>query len=216
MISTVYGNRVSFITVAAKPSISLSAFPSVITQTSGTYEAWVTYDGGYPVVERGYVWDTLGVTIDTKNKVVVGSDTGRFKIPLTGLLPGTQYNMGVFATTKIGTGFSTKTFTTANPDPPVLTTLPVTSVGSAFYSGGTITAYSGITILERGLLVSNSRYPTETRAVNGSGAGSFTQAVPTFSLGYVLTYSVRTYALWQFKTQTYSTVYGPSVTFTAL
>jgi uncharacterized repeat protein (TIGR02543 family) len=99
---------------------NFAAFPSVttptatdITDTEATLGGDVTSDGGSSVTERGVVYsinstnnnpiiDGSGVT-----KATTSGTTGVFTVPVTGLAPATTYAFKAYATSAVGTAYTT-------------------------------------------------------------------------------------------------------------
>jgi hypothetical protein len=99
---------------------SFAAFPSVTTPTStsitdstATLGGDVTSEGGGSVTERGVVYsinstnnnpiiDGSGVT-----KATTSGTTGTFTVPVTGLAPATTYAFKAYATSSVGTAYTT-------------------------------------------------------------------------------------------------------------
>jgi hypothetical protein len=171
---TVYGNRVSFITVPLLPGIPYPTASS-ITQTTALLQGRITDDGGSKVTERGFIWDTINdLRLTSRNRIAVGSDTGSFSTSISGLKPGFYYYFAAYATNKAGTSMNRSGFVAANPAPPTVVT-SIGIAGSNVVAGGTITAAEGITITSRGIITIPDFRPelTSQTLFMGSGTGTF-------------------------------------------
>ncbi|PWG79402.1 fibrobacter succinogenes major paralogous domain-containing protein, partial [Pararcticibacter amylolyticus] len=91
--------------VLSKPSVSKVAF-SEMTSSTVDATATVTPDGGSPVTERGFCWNTTGDPTTSDNKIAAGDSLGTFIKTLTGLKEGPTYYVRAYATNSIGTGYS--------------------------------------------------------------------------------------------------------------
>jgi len=91
---------------------------SDITSSSAGVSAIITPDGGSPVTERGFCWNTTGNPTVANNKIIDGSaGTGAFSATLSGLAASTTYYLCAYATNNIGTAYSpvVKSFMTNPP-----------------------------------------------------------------------------------------------------
>ncbi|TQM46800.1 hypothetical protein BDE36_4551 [Arcticibacter tournemirensis] len=93
--------------VMSKPSVSKVTF-SEMTSTAVDATAIVTPDGGSPVTERGFCWNTTGDPTTSDNKIASGDGLGSFTKTLSGLKEGPTYYVRAYATNSIGTGYSTE------------------------------------------------------------------------------------------------------------
>jgi hypothetical protein len=102
------------------PPTVTSPTKTAITQTSATLGGNVTVDGGAAVTERGVVFSP---TATNANPLIGGGGVvkvaaasaglGVFTVPVTGLLPNTQYTYKAYGINTAGPGYSTAdTFTT--------------------------------------------------------------------------------------------------------
>jgi len=199
------------------PVVTTSSSSSVtnITGSSVTVSGEISSDGGDQIIARGFCWsstNTTPTTADTKSSDGTGS--GKFTSTLTGLLPGTTYNIRTYATNSIGTVYgNTFTFKTAAILPTVATTTAssVTNITSnSAKVGGEITADGGDPVTARGFCWSSTNAtPTiaDSKSTDGTGIGTFTSSLTGLLSG--TTYNIRSYA-----TNSVGTVYGNVITFT--
>ena len=208
---TAYGDQNGFTTLAATPTVTISEAVNITTSLAGI-TGGVTTDGGSPVTERGFCWNTSGTpTTDLTTKTAEGSGTGSFGTSLTGLSPNTKYYVRAYAINSAGTAYSSEiSFTTAAISVPVLTTAAVTSIiQTTATSGGSITSNGGASITGRGICWSTSHNPTtaDSKTTETPGEGNFTSNMTNLTPNYT-TYYVRAYA-----TNSAGTAYGNEVMF---
>ena len=118
---TFYGSEVAVTTTATSPS----TLPSVttiavtnVTTTEATVTGTVTSDGGEPVTQRGFVYDTLPNPTTSSMVTYHGTGTGQFSNLLTSLLSSKTYYVRAFATNSVGTTYGNElSFTTYTPSP---------------------------------------------------------------------------------------------------
>ena len=121
--------------IKVTPTISITAVTN-ITATSAKSGGDVTSDGGAAVTSRGVCWCTDQNPTTSNDKTQGGSGTGSFTSTISGLTPGTIYNVRAYAINEVGTAYSSQaTFTTLSTVP-VLTTTVVTNVGANSASSG--------------------------------------------------------------------------------
>ena len=104
---TVYGNEISFTTLAVLPTISTSTI-SIFDNTHATGGGNVSNDGGAAVTAKGVCWNTAGSPTIANSKTADGTGTGSFTSSLTGLTAGTTYYYRAYATNSIGTAYGTQ------------------------------------------------------------------------------------------------------------
>ena len=90
--------------VLSTPSVSNVTFSAMTSSTAGV-SAIVTPDGGSPVTERGFCWNTTGNPTISDNKVASGADVGNFSSTISGLVEGPTYYVKAYAINKIGIGY---------------------------------------------------------------------------------------------------------------
>jgi len=207
---TAYGNDLTFTTPAAKPTVTTAAV-TVFTQTTATAGGNVTATGGADVTERGVYYGTQANPATTGTKVAAAAaGAGAFTVNLTGLTPGTAYNVVAFATNSAGTEFGTvQTFTTSPiAYATVTSTVPalILTNTTSVTAGGNVTANGGGTVSERGVCWGTSANPlaTGSHVSSGNGTGSFSVTLTPLQEGTL--YYVRAYAINQAGTA-YGTEY---------
>lgn len=95
------------------PIVTTSAASS-ITATGATFSGNVTDNGGDPVTERGFVYDTNSNPTTSDTKIQDGTGTGAFSEAISGLNPETTYYVRAYAINGEGTSYgSEQIFTTS-------------------------------------------------------------------------------------------------------
>ncbi len=201
--------------VAVPPTVTTNTV-TFISTTFATTGGNITNSGNAAVTERGVCWNTTGTpTISDSKLADAGTGSGSYTLQITGLTEGTTYYVRAYAINSAGVGYGEEiTFTTLDQlYPPTVTTQAVTNIVNRQATGnGTVTAWGGSDITERGVCWSTSPDPTlgtciEYNVAGTIGLGSFTALIG--GLNYGTTYYVRAYA----KNAT-GTGYGETVTFT--
>ena len=100
-----YGNLDSLTTMVVKPTIS-NVVMSDLTNNSGVSNAIVTNDGGAPVTDRGFCWNTTGNPTLADNPSSLGSGIGVIKDTIRDLNDTPTYYIRAYATNSFGTGYS--------------------------------------------------------------------------------------------------------------
>ncbi len=198
--------------------------PTITTPTSASITTVgavlggnVTSDGGSPLLSRGVLYSATATNADPTTggtgvtTVTLGSTTGVFTIPVSGLTPGTAYSFKAYVDTAAGVVYtSVATFTTGTT-PPALTIQASTNVqASSATVNGTVTSEGTAAVTERGFVYAPTSVTT-TPAIGGPGVvklikvgslGSFTAALTGLSVSTA--YNVRAYA-----TSSAGTSYSP-------
>jgi len=212
------------------PQVATSSVTS-LTSFTVTCGGNVTSDGGSPVTARGICWaPNPAIPTISDSKTNDGSGTGSFTSNLTNLTPSVYLNARAYATNSNGTTYgSILSFTPGPPVKPVLTTVPINTVGqTTSKSGGTITSSGGGTIFRKGVFWSifsisdNTDIDSEVSKTNdGTGTANFISSITGLTLG--VTYYVRAYAENEYGigwgnelTFTTSTATAPSLTTTSV
>jgi hypothetical protein len=92
-----------------------TAAASEITKNSAVSGGEVTSDGGSPVTARGICWSTNSNPTVDDSFTTDGEGPGSFMSNLSGLNPGTEYNIRAYATNAIGTAYGNELNFTTNP-----------------------------------------------------------------------------------------------------
>lgn len=187
---------------------SVSNVSTTFALSGGT----VTDDGGGAVTSRGICWDTAAAPTTARSVSMNGTGSGGFISVADGLLPGRKYYLRAFAANSAGTSYGTEqSFTTLlEKTVPTVTTSAVTSIlATTAVGAGSVTAWGGDTVKQRGICWNTSAGPTTANivGVNGSGTGSFT--VSMTGLLPNTTYYVRAFAV-----NGIGTAYGTETSFT--
>jgi pectinesterase len=136
---------------------------------------------------------------------------GPFFSSLTGLIPGTTYQVRAYATNSAGTNYGNEVpFTTLTSlVVPSATTSSVSSIlVKTAAGGGNVTAWGGASITARGVCWNTKGAPTiaDSKTVDGNSLGSFASGL--MGLSASTTYFVRAYA-----TTSVGTGYGAEISF---
>jgi hypothetical protein len=193
------------------PLLTTQAIDS-LSYTSAKSGGIITNSGGASIISKGIVWSSNNIpSLDLPTKTNEGVDTGNYKSLMTGLMPGTLYNVWAYATNSKGTGFGNMvSFTTLPIALPTISTDSVTAkTSTSAMSGGIITSDGGSAVTARGVCWATTSNPTtaNSKTTEGSGIGTFTSSLT--GLTAATTYYVRSYA-----TNSVGTVYGTQVNFT--
>lgn len=221
MVSIVLILSYSFISGCKKepvlPTVTTGEM-SQITENSASGSGNATADGGAEITLKGICWSTTpDPTILNGFINATTTGIGSYNCNLIALTPNTQYYVRAFATNEVGTAYGNSvTFTTLEAeipeDAPVVSTVEVSEVfATTAVSGGVVTSDAGSTVTARGVCWSEGTTPTisDSKTVNGTGAGSFTSNITGLNDG--TTYYVRAYA-----TNANGTGYGSAMSFTTL
>ena len=192
---------------ATYPNVSFDEI-SQITSFSAIARGNVLFDGRATVTDKGFCWGMKQNPTIYNDKISIGTGTGSFVCPISGLSSGTTYYIGAYATNVKGTAYSNQVSFTTVAFATVLTTIDLASITSTTAApGGTITSLDGSTITSRGICWNTAGNPTiaDSKTSEGSGTGTFTSNLTGLTPGK--TYYVKAYA-----TNTNGTIYGNTVT----
>jgi len=207
------GNVQSFTTLDIK-------FPEIFTLpvtnvsfTLANYEAEVKYDGGVPILERGFCFSTQPNPTLQDNKYLVSGELAVFKLVMTELQPGTLYYVRSFAKNRKGLQYGNQvSFTTVAYTPPTVITQDVGQITTrSAQANGQVLEEGNTSVTERGFCFGQNQNPSvNDRKVDlGSGLGGFSYNFSGLSEG--TTYYVRAYAINKKGLQ-----YGNQVSFTTV
>ena len=188
----IYGNEITFRTLTL-PTIVTSPATN-ITQSSAVLNGNLTSDGGLPILDKGFCWDTIA-NVDTSKfrKTVLPFVTGAYSTSVDGLLTGKKYYVSAYAITDAGIAYGNEvSFIT--PTLPVIITTPLSSITeTSVMTGGNVISQGGDSVRNRGVSWSTSPVPTGGPGQDpGSGPGTFTYLIT--NLYPNTTYYVRAYA----------------------
>ncbi len=103
-VGTVYGDEVSFSTLATLPTITTSGI-SNITSTTAIGGGNITSSGGGTIIARGVCWSTISNPTIANNKTSDNIGIGIFTSSVTGLTAGATYYLRAYATNSAGTAY---------------------------------------------------------------------------------------------------------------
>jgi len=207
-----YGNEVSFTTIAKVPYFTSSYSVSQITAN----EAWsggnCYSDYRAPITAKGVCWDTEpNPSAELDTKTIDGDSTGAFTSYISGLTQGTKYYVRAYATNSSGIGYGYERSFTTPSNPPILTTIDISSITStSAISGGNVTNEGGSQVTTKGVCWSTSPHPTtydDYSYLYSTGTGVYSRSMTNLSPG--TTYYVRAYAV-----NGTSNAYGNEISFT--
>lgn len=193
------------------PSVQISP-AEVLSETSIKCTGQILDNNGGTISDCGFCYSSTAQPTLSDQVVKLGSKSGMFSYNITNLQSGTTYYIRAFATSNLGTGYSSVISVSTTSGLPICGETSITSLDpttaraqSSAYSSG-----SGI-IAEKGFCWSASHTPTtsDTKVVCGSGDGTISGYLS--SLQPSTTYRVRSYA----KSE-YGTAYGEELIFTSL
>jgi pectin methylesterase-like acyl-CoA thioesterase len=195
------------------PTLTTNGITSIST-TFATSGGVITNDGNGAITAKGVCWNTGGNPTTSDNHTSDGITSTPFTSLITGLTAGSTYHVCAYATNSAGTSYGNEvTFTTLSSlsTPSIVTNAVTNSVNTSATGSGTISAWGGSPITDRGICWSTSPHPTLSTAIdyNSAGAGgegTFTAPIGGLTLG--TTYYVSAYA-----TNSSGTSYGADVTF---
>jgi hypothetical protein len=191
------GNIQSFTTLDIKYPELVTLPVTNILFTSANYEAEVKYDGGVPILERGFCFSTQPNPTLQDNKYLVSGELGVFKLVMTELQPGTLYYVRSFAKNRKGLQYGNQvSFTTVAYTPPNVITQDVGQITTrSAQANGQVSEEGNTPVTERGFCFGQNRNPsiTDRKVDLGSGLGGFSYNFSGLSEG--TTYYVRAYAI---------------------
>ncbi|RZL14600.1 MAG: hypothetical protein EOO89_15890 [Pedobacter sp.] len=193
-----------------------SALPSVggtlvkDTTRSAQFTSLISSDGGHPILERGFCWNTEPNPTISNFFVKVDADE-EFTAHARQLQPGTKYYVRAYAKNLKGTGYGLQgTFTTLSEQVQDEIKLQIASLTMTSAEAQiAITTSRGPDTYERGVCWSTNPNPTmnDTKRDGGRGAPNFSVFIDKLNPG--VTYYARAYMATVFQT-----FYSEPVTFT--
>jgi hypothetical protein len=149
-----------------------------ITTSSATGGGNVTSQGSAAVTARGVCYATTQNPTTADQCVASGNGTGAFTANLTGLAPGTLYNVRAYATNTAGTSYGAQVSFTTNQSNIQLCdaldncNLTFVTGGAASWFGQTQVSQDGVDAAQSGV-ITHEQESFLTTTVNGSGTLSF-------------------------------------------
>lgn len=197
-------------TTLTTPSLTTPTISSV-TNTTATFGASITFDGGSVITARGTCWDTTAAP--TANCTVQGAtSTGAFTHARTSLPQGALIYYRGYATNAYGTSYSPDGSTTTLTSPTLITPI-ISSMGMATATlGATVSTNGGAVLSARGTCYSTNSASTTLglgvcAAEGGTSVSAFTQVKTGLTPGTL-------YYFQGYATNAYGTSYSPQGSFT--
>jgi phosphodiesterase/alkaline phosphatase D-like protein len=194
------------------PVVSTTAV-SGITTTTATSGGNITSDGNRDVTARGVCWSTAQKPTITDPHTSDSNGTGTFASALTGLLPGTTYNVRAYATNSEGTAYGSSLSFVTLGHLPITTTNDATNIQTTGATlNGTVNPnyLSTAVTFEYGLTTSYGTSVTATQSpATGSSSLSVSFDLTGLNPGTIYHFRVKT-------VNTLGTVYGDDKSFTTL
>ncbi|MDR3667678.1 MAG: pectinesterase family protein [Ignavibacteriaceae bacterium] len=195
------------------PTLTTNAITSIST-TFATSGGVITNDGNGAITAKGVCWNLGGGATTSDAHTSDGITSTPFSSSITGLSAGNTYYVRSYATNSAGTSYGNEIlFTTLSSlsTPTIVTNAVTNSVNTSATGNGTISAWGGSSITDRGICWSTSHNPTLITAIdyNSAGAGgegTFTAPIGGLTLG-------QTYYVCAYATNSSGTSYGTEVSF---
>ena len=179
------------------PPMVMTTGVSNVMFTTATVNGSVVFNGGAPVVARGFCYDTVMHPTVGSNTVSCGSGSGSFSANLLNLRSSTTYYVRAYATNVWGTNYGEEeVFTTLTEYAPSVEILPVSDITfTSFVCSGIVTDSGSYAVTARGLCWSTSPEPVMTgdHLHLGSGTGAFSATLT--DMQPETTYYLRAYAV---------------------
>ncbi|UCH14003.1 MAG: hypothetical protein JSV22_12970 [Bacteroidales bacterium] len=211
----IYNKQMAFSVRCIKNTVPSTATVGIhsITRISVRVEGIVLSDGGAPVTERGFCWNTSPNPVVQDNYKVAGGSTGEFSGFISGLVPNTTYYLRTYATNSLGTSYGNEvSFTTPQYSEPTLSTAPLSDISqTSVVTGGTVFDDGGNSIIDKGICWSISPAPGLSDNIQSEGAGFGSYVSNITGLTTNTSYYVRAYAY-----NSEDTAFGNEIYFTTL
>jgi uncharacterized repeat protein (TIGR02543 family) len=187
----------------------VSAILATTAESGGT---GIVSDSNALITSKGVCWNLSGAPTTGDPKTIDGNGTGDFSSAITGLIPGLTYYVRAYATNSAGTSYGNELSfaTSSSATPPLVTTLPVSTITvTTATGGGNITTDGGAPLTASGLCWNTTGAPTIVDATTNVGVNTGIFSSTMTGLTSSTVYHVRAYA-----TNPAGTAYGAEVTFT--
>jgi hypothetical protein len=178
---------------------------SGITINSAIVSAKTTSQGNQAITSKGFIYkidnpnSSTPITFGSNPiNVYIGVGLGDMNYNITGLNPGTTYNIRAYASNNNGSSYGygdEVNFTTLSTIPTVITDIPGSTTQTAALVSGSTTSDGGDPITQKGFVWSTTANPVLTTvnfSNNGTGVGSFSNTISGLTRG--TTYHYRAYA----------------------
>lgn len=183
---------------ATLPTVKINDITN-LTQVSVTLTGEITSDGGSPVIQKGFVWDTNpSPTVDLSTKELQEGDAiGLYLIEIQGLTANTTYFIRPFALNSVGIAYGNERIFKTQPE--VAPTVHLNSVTEIRYSSalirGAISDAGSTPVTESGIVYGLAPGATieNNKVVNVSGTNSI--SITLTELSQRTTYYARAYAI---------------------
>lgn len=185
---------------------------SDITATSVSCEGFIKDQNGSEIIDSGFCYGTLPNPSFEDNIIQLGPNTNSFRHTINNLVPNTTYHIRAYATTSLGTGYSSDiSFKTVSGLPTCGETTITIIDPTAVLGESTAYTTNGYTITETGFCWSSDHSPTinDQRIKAGFGDGILSALI--INLQPNTRYTVKSYAKNEF-----GITYGPEKNFTTL
>lgn len=185
-----------------------------ITINSAKFTGEITNDGGFDIVDRGFVYSRNRIPTVNDSKISINGTTGQIVKDVTGLSEGAFYYVNTFAENLIGTSYGQyTTFSTVGLGNFSLSTSgPIKTSGSTVYFDSSYSNPNNITVLSYGVCWNTSGTPT----IKDNNTSTIYTLQSTFrdnidGLVYGQVYYFRVYI----KTKYFGEIYSPQYSITA-
>lgn len=193
------------------PDVMISQ-PTNITASTAQCEGRILNTNGGTMEDCGFCYSTYPNPTINDDVVRLGPNSGTFNYTLMNLEHNSTYHIRAFATSNLGTGYSSDiTFSTMTCIPVCGPTVVENLDPTAAMGYSQVSNDNGCQIINKGLCWSSSHTPTINDSKVSSAAGEGTISGMLYPLQPSTTYRVRSFA-----TNEFGTTYGPEYTFTTI